>query len=313
MHQKKISVVVPLFNEEDSVKPLCRSITAALEPMNYEFEIILIDDGSTDESFVRANEIALNDERVHVLKLSRNFGQTPALYAGLEYASGGIIVTMDGDLQNDPSDIPGMVEKIDEGYDVVTGWREKRKDTFITRKLPSKIANWIIRKMMASEIIDNGCALRAYKADVIRKFPLYSEMHRLLPTLLTLSGTKIAQMQVKHHARKYGSSKYGLSRTYKVIIDLMALKMIMTSVRFSFFGFGHFALFSFMIGLFIFGGGIAYHVVHPEGTMVVFIGASMLMGALSIALFMFGILTTMIYSLGNLRVEDLLKKEFITT
>jgi len=301
-----LSVVVPIYNEEGSVKPLCEAIRGNLDRFDYEWETVLVDDGSKDSTFHRAYEIARNDHRFRIIKLNKNSGQTAALYAGFEHANGDIIITMDGDLQNDPDDIKRLLDKMQEGYEVVTGWREDRKDQLFLRKIPSRIANWLIRKSTQSPIIDNGCALRAYRADVIKKFPLYSEMHRLLPTILSLAGVRIAQIKVKHHPRQFGASKYGLSRIYKVLFDLVALKTVMTSVRLPLFGFGSFAFLSAVLGVLFLIGGLANYTFQHDGSLVIYIGSSMLWGALSIVLIMFGILCTLIYSRGDLKIEKLL-------
>ena len=304
-----VSIVIPLFNEEESVGPLSNALIESLNSVTNEVEIILVDDGSTDDTFVRASEFARADQRFRVIKLTRNFGQTAALYAGFEAALGDVIVTMDGDLQNDPRDIEKFVEKIHEGYDLVTGWRKQRKDPFITRKIPSYIANWGIQFVANSPIRDNGCAMRAYRAESIKQFPMYSEMHRLLPTMLTLAGARIAQLEVRHHARKYGRSKYGLSRIYKVIFDLIALKMILTSDRNSLFGFGITSLFFSAISAIGLLACMIRLIYHPQTTIVVPLGASMLFGILSIALFMLGILCRLIYSRGKFKAESLLHAE----
>jgi len=201
-----LSIVIPVHNEEDSVGPLCGAIARAVEPLGYEFETLLVDDGSADGTFDQALQVANQDKRFRIIKLSKNFGQTAALYAGIEHARGDIIVTMDGDLQNDPADIKKFIDELHEGYDVVLGWRDNRQDRLILRKIPSRLANWLVRKVAGTSIRDNGCALRAYRASVIKRFPLYSEMHRLLPTILAVAGARMTQIKVIHHPRKYGTS-----------------------------------------------------------------------------------------------------------
>lgn len=220
-----LSIVVPLFNEEQSVRPLYDAIADSIEEID-DVEIILVDDGSRDNTFKVAAHIAETDGRVRVVKFRRNYGQTPAMAAGIDLARGELIVTMDGDLQNDPSDIPDFIQKISEGYDIVVGWRFNRQDKLISRKIPSKIANWIIGKVTGVPIKDNGCSLKAYRADVIKNVPLYSEMHRFIPAMASIAGPRIAEIKVKHHARKFGESKYGISRVYKVLLDLMTIKTI---------------------------------------------------------------------------------------
>lgn len=304
-----LSIVIPIYNESKSVGPLCDAIVKAVAPLGYQFETLLIDDGSTDDTFDQALKVANRDARFRVIKLNKNFGQTAALYAGFEQARGEIIVTMDGDLQNDPEDIGRLIRTMQEGYDVVTGWRENRQDRFVSRKLPSRIANWLIRKVTGTPIRDNGCALRAYRAEVIKKFPLYSEMHRLLPTLLALAGVRIAQIKVNHRPREYGESKYGLARVYKVLFDLVALKMVMTSARLPLFGFGSSAVLCAVLSLLALAASLVQATLQPEGSLVVYLGVSMLWGALSMSLLMFGVLCSLVYSRGNLRVEDLLEIE----
>jgi len=188
--------------------------------------MVLVDDGSKDSTLAKAIELAQGDPRIKVVKFRRNCGQTAAMAAGIEFASGDVLVTMDGDLQNDPLDIPMFLETIDSGYDIVVGWRFKRQDKLITRKIPSKIANWLIGKVTKVPIKDNGCSLKAYRASVIKHIPLYSEMHRFIPAMASIAGPRIAQLKVRHHARRYGKSKYGLSRIYKVLLDLMVIKTV---------------------------------------------------------------------------------------
>lgn len=223
-----LSIVVPLYNEEDSVTPLFMAITESLKSVNGDFEVIFVDDGSSDRTFEVAARLAAEDVRLRVVKFRRNYGQTPAMAAGIDIARGPLIITMDGDLQNDPADIPRFVAKMKEGYDIVVGWRFDRKDKLISRKIPSRIANWLIGKVTGVPIKDNGCSLKAYRADVIKHVPLYSEMHRFIPAMASIAGSRIAEIKVQHHARQFGESKYGLSRVYKVLLDLLTIKTIST-------------------------------------------------------------------------------------
>jgi glycosyltransferase involved in cell wall biosynthesis len=222
----EVSIVVPLYNEEDSLRPLYAAITHAVAPLGISFEIIFVDDGSRDATVRIADEIARSDPRVCLVKFRRNYGQTPAMAAGIAQASGDVIVTMDGDLQNDPADIGALLRKIDEGYDIVVGWRFDRQDKLVSRKIPSRIANKLIAKVTGVPIKDNGCSLKAYRASLIKKIPLYSEMHRFIPAMASIAGPKIAEIKVQHHARQFGQSKYGLSRIYKVLLDLMVIKTV---------------------------------------------------------------------------------------
>ena len=219
---KKISVVIPVYNEEENVPILYERLKEVLESIPYDYEIIFVNDGSTDRTGEILEEIAKKDRKVKVVEFARNFGQTPAMVAGMDYATGDVIITMDGDLQNDPKDIPRLLEKIEEGYDVVSGWRKNRKDAAVSRKLPSKIANWLIGKLTGVKIHDYGCTLKAYRSDVIKRVRLYGELHRFIPALASTvtSVDRIIEIPVEHHPRIYGKSKYGISRTFKVISDL---------------------------------------------------------------------------------------------
>ena len=223
-----LSIVVPLFNEEESVTPLYRSICAVLESIEYDTEIIFVDDGSRDTTFSVAERLAATDPRLRVIKFRRNYGQTPAMVAGIDIAQGRIVITMDGDLQNDPADIPSFLHKMAEGYDIVVGWRFDRQDRLLSRKIPSRIANWLIGKVTGVPIKDNGCSLKAFRADVIKHVPLYNVMHRFIPAMASIAGTQIAEIKVNHHARRFGESKYGLTRIYEVLLDLLTVKVIST-------------------------------------------------------------------------------------
>src|SRR5262245_19000353 len=188
--------------------------------------MVFVDDGSRDGTLARASELAHRDPRVRVVKFRRNYGQTAAMAAGIEAARGDVIVTMDGDLQNDPRDIGEFLALIDQGYDIVVGWRHERQDKLVSRKIPSRIANRLIAKVTGVSIRDNGCSLKAYRASLIKRIPLYSEMHRFIPAMASVAGPRIAEIKVRHHARKFGKSKYGLSRVYKVLLDLMVIKTV---------------------------------------------------------------------------------------
>ena len=222
----KLSVVVPFYNEEESIRPLYDAVVSAVEPLGITFEMVFVDDGSRDGTARIATGLARQDARVRFVKFRRNYGQTPAMAAGIEHATGEIIVTMDGDLQNDPRDIGMMLGKIDEGYDIVVGWRHNRQDKLVSRKIPSMIANRLIGKVTGVPIKDNGCSLKAYRAALIKEIPLYSEMHRFIPAMSSIAGPRIAEVKVRHHARQFGKSKYGLSRIYKVLLDLMVIKTV---------------------------------------------------------------------------------------
>ena len=222
-----VSIVVPLYNEEENIPALYERVTAALAGHDFSWELILVDDGSGDHSCLILREIAAQDARVKVIRFRRNFGQTAAMAAGFDAAMGAVVIPMDGDLQNDPLDIPALLDKINEGYDVVSGWRKSRKDTFINRKLPSIIANGIISRMTGVHLHDYGCTLKAYRREVLDGINLYGEMHRFVPALASQVGAKVGEIPVRHHPRMFGTSKYGISRTVRVVLDLMTVKFLL--------------------------------------------------------------------------------------
>jgi len=225
----RLSVVIPVFNEEESLELLRDALYGALAEQTYSWQIVFVDDGSRDESLSILEKYAADDpDHIVVVAFRRNFGQTAAIAAGVDHAAGRIIVLMDADMQNDPADIPMMLEKIDEGYDVVSGWRIKRKDTFITRTLPSRIANALISRVTGVKLHDYGCTLKAYRREVITNFRLYGEMHRFIPAYAGYVGAKIIEVPVRHHPRRYGKAKYGLERTLKVILDLFTVKFLIS-------------------------------------------------------------------------------------
>ncbi len=218
-----LSIVVPIYNEVDNLRPLCQRVHAVLAPMDWSYELILIDDGSQDGSSELMAELYAEDDTLKVLRFRRNFGQTAALAAGFEYAHGDVIVSMDGDLQNDPVDIPRLLAKLDEGYDLVNGWRIKRQDPFLSRRLPSQIANHMISLTTRVKLHDYGCTLKAFRREVAKGLRLYGEMHRFIPALVGDMGAKITELPVTHHARTQGTSKYGLARTLWVVLDLLTV------------------------------------------------------------------------------------------
>lgn len=220
-----LSVVIPLYNEEENIQLLHERLRKALDPLNQEYEILFVDDGSTDRSLSLLEKIQADDKRVIVLSLRRNFGQTAAFAAGFDFARGDVVVTMDGDLQNDPTDIPKLLEMIKDN-DLVSGWRKKRKDPFFTRRLPSIIANWLISKVTGVKLHDYGCSLKAYRREVIKNLKLYGEMHRFIPAVASWYGVRVAEVETVHHPRLRGKSKYGISRTIKVVLDLITVKFL---------------------------------------------------------------------------------------
>jgi len=245
-----ISVVIPLYNEEENVRELHDRLKAVLDAMGTDYEVLFIDDGSTDSTLQLLQDIQAEDTSVIVLSLRRNFGQTAAFAAGFDYSRGDIIVTMDGDLQNDPNDIPRLIELMKD-HDLVSGWRRKRKDPFISRRLPSLMANWLISKVTGVNLHDYGCSLKAYKRDVIKNLKLYGEMHRFIPAVASWYGVRIAEIETTHHPRLRGKSKYGISRTMKVVLDLITVKFLQSFSTKPLQFFGPIGLASGMLGLLI--------------------------------------------------------------
>jgi len=238
-----ISVIVPVLNEQENLENIYRQIINALQD-KYAFEVIFIDDGSTDDSRKVLENIYHKDPKVKVIVFRRNFGQTAAISAGFNHAKGGIIVPLDADGQNDPADIPALVEKLKEGYDIVSGWRKDRKDKAIRRKLPSMAANWLIGKMTGIELHDFGCTLKAYRREILETINLYGEMHRFIPAIASWSGAKITEMVVNHHPRVTGVAKYGLERMIKVFLDLMTVKFLGSYATKPIYIFGGLGIFS---------------------------------------------------------------------
>jgi glycosyltransferase involved in cell wall biosynthesis len=300
-----LSVIAPLYNEEESVGPLYRAIIGALDPMGMSYEILFVDDGSRDGTFGKAKDLAGKDAHLRVIRFRRNYGQTPAMAAGIDHARGKILITMDGDLQNDPRDIPLFIEKIGEGFDIVCGIREKRQDKLITRKIPSKVANWLIGKVTGVPIRDNGCSLKAYRSDVIKAIPLYSEMHRFIPAMASIAGSRIAQIPVRHHARKYGKSKYGLSRIYKVLLDLLMIKTVVSFSSRPMFWFGGMASLPALGSFFAFAYAISLWKSSDGESLVVLNGIAMLLGSLAVFLLFAGALSELAYKTGNLKMTTL--------
>ena len=223
-----LSIVIPVHNEAPNLRELCREFVSVLTAAGRPFEILLIDDGSTDESFEILRELQAEDPRLRVIQFRRNFGQTAAFAAGFAHARGRYIVTADGDLQNDPADIPAMVARLEKGDDIVCGWRKDRKDTFINRRLPSMLANRLISWATGVKLHDYGCSLKVFRAEVVKPLRLYGEMHRFLPALASEMGVKVSEQVVNHRARKAGTTKYGISRTLRVILDLLTVKFLLS-------------------------------------------------------------------------------------
>jgi len=227
MDEPKYSIVVPLYNEENNVLPLYSRIVDVMSGVDAPFEIVFVDDGSRDATFKILSEISTADTRVTVVRLRKNFGQTAGLKAGFDFARGGVVISMDGDLQHDPAEIPAFIAKINEGYDIVSGWRLRRRDAWLTRQLPSRTANWLMAKLCGLELHDFGTTFKAYRREVIKDLPLYGEMHRFIPALASWSGANIAEIPIKNLSRQSGKSNYGLSRTLTVALDLICIKFLL--------------------------------------------------------------------------------------
>ena len=266
-------MLLPVFNESENLVPLHERLTVALEPLRRDYEVIYVDDGSTDGSWDVLKKLAASDPLVRLVRLRRNFGQTAALAAGFAHARHTILVTLDADLQNDPHDIPGLVELLAAGYDVVSGWRRRRQDKWLTRILPSQVANFLTRVVSGVPLHDFGCTLKAYRREIIQDMSLYGEMHRFLPVLAAWVGGRVTELEVTHHPRIHGVSKYGVFRTYRVLVDLMTLKFIgdySSRPNYVFAGAG---LVSLGLGALAFGI-VAYRVLvlhHIEATPMVFL------------------------------------------
>lgn len=300
----KLSVIAPFYNEEDSIGPMHEAIVAAIEPLGISFEMVFVDDGSRDATPMRAEELARRDPRVRFVKFRRNYGQTAAMAAGIEYATGEILVTLDGDLQNDPADIGLFLDKIAEGYDIVVGWRHRRQDKLISRKIPSIIANRLIGKVTGVPITDNGCSLKAFRASLIKRIPLYSEMHRFIPAMASIAGPKIAEIKVRHHPRQFGRSKYGLSRIYKVLLDLMVIKTVTSFTSRPLTWFGLLCLPLALTGTIALVAGLLVKMPGDGGMSLPLTGSGIIFLSAVLVLLASGTLGELIYRLGDVRPED---------
>ena len=259
-----LSIVIPVHNEQDNVFPLHQRVSAAMRNIGTDYEVIVVNDGSTDLTEAKLKDVAARDPRFKIVNFRRNFGQTAAMMAGIDFASGSIIIGLDGDLQNDPADIPRLLDKLAEGYDVVSGWRRNRIGGMLTRKLPSLIANWLISRMSGVHLHDYGCTLKAYKKDVVKDVKLYGEMHRFIPIYASWQGGKVAEIPVNDLPRTHGRSKNGLERVVKVILDLMVVKFLASYADKPIYVFGGFGLAS--IALSFAAGVLALYLKFVEHT-----------------------------------------------
>mgnify|MGYP001074707254 CR=1 FL=1 len=243
-----ISIVIPIYNERENIEKLYKKLDKALSRVNLKYEVLLIDDGSVDGTFDQLLKIHRKNKLFKIIRFRKNFGQTPAISAGFDYAEGEVVITLDADLQNDPADIPVLLSKINEGYDIASGWRKNRKDNAVTRRFPSVIANKIISGFTGVHLHDYGCTLKAYRREVVKNINLYGEMHRYIPAIASWMGVKVAEVPVMHHSRKYGKSKYGISRTIKVILDIITVKFLLSYSQSPIQIFGLVGLFSGLVG-----------------------------------------------------------------
>ncbi|MBI1920658.1 MAG: glycosyltransferase family 2 protein [Geobacter sp.] len=294
-----LSIVVPIYNEEENIPELHRHIAEALDASGLDYEVVLVDDGSTDHSFSLLKEIAGKDPRVKVIRFRRNFGQTAAMAAGFDAARGEVVVPMDGDLQNDPADIPLLMARIREGYDVVSGWRKDRQDTFINRRLPSIIANSLISRMTGVHLHDYGCTLKAYRREVLEGINLYGEMHRFVPALASQVGARVTEMPVRHHPRLHGVSKYGISRTMRVVLDLMTVKFLLSYSTKPIQLFGKWGIYT-LAASFLTGGATLYmklfeHMSMNRNPLLILTGFLLFMGVQFIVLGLLGELNARTY------------------
>jgi glycosyltransferase involved in cell wall biosynthesis len=292
MDRPQISVVIPLFNEEENVKPLLDELFVELGKTGRTFEVICVDDGSRDATFDVLSQLAAERPQLRAIRFRLNFGQTAAMSAGIEAARGEVIVPMDGDLQNDPADIGKLLAQLDAGYDVVSGWRKNRKDKEFGRKLPSRLANRMISAISGVRLHDYGCSLKAYRRDVLRDVKLYGEMHRFIPIYASWQGAKVTEMVVNHRPRHAGISKYGFSRTFKVVLDLMVVKFLANYATKPIYVFGGFGLMSWLCAALAFAWAVYYKLrglkdfvqtpLPLVGVMFTLVGAlSLLMGLLA--------------------------------
>lgn len=285
-----LSVVVPLYNEGESIAPLVEAVRAALGD-SLAWELILVDDGSDDDTGDKAENLAERDARVRVIRMGRNYGQAVAIQAGFDHSLGGVVVTMDGDLQNDPEDIPLLLDELDKGYELVAGYRQNRQDRFLTRRLPSAIANRLIGWISGTHIRDTGCTLKAYRRELLDRMRLYGDQHRFIPAIAASWGARIAEIPVRHHPRRYGRSKYGLSRTGVVVADLVALKLLVSFRANPLAAFGILAtLAAIPAGVFAALWLVALvFFTTPKAESLVFPGAALLWLAAALYLFLLGL------------------------
>ncbi len=311
-----VSVVVPLYNEVENVHRLWEALYNVLSTLGKSYEVIFVDDGSTDGTREQAKELARQYKELRVILFRANFGQSAAMAAGFEATRGQVVVAMDGDLQNDPRDIPRLLQMLEQGYDVVSGWRKDRKDNLLIRKVPSMIANRLICSVTDVKLHDTGCSLKAFKGDILRRITLYGELHRFIPALLRIEGAEITELPVNHHPRRFGKSKYNLSRTFRVIMDLITIRLLMKHLQNPLAFFANFSIACFLAGMVafvtsiykVFWQGAAFIDVNIPVTLTV------LLWATGVQFMLLGLVGKLIVESGSRRMFYLqdLKKQYIT-
>lgn len=307
-----LSIVIPLYNEEESIDALYAEVTAAAEDLDVDYELLLVDDGSRDSTRDKLRALCARDPRVRGVLFRRNYGQTAALQAGFDHARGRVVITLDGDLQNDPRDFGLLLRHIEEGYDVVCGWRRDRKDKMISRRLPSMAANWLIGTLTGTRIHDNGCTLKAYRSDVIKRARLYAEMHRFMAPMMSLSGCRTKEVEVNHRARRFGSSKYGISRIWKVFLDLLTVKMLLGFKTRPAIWFGLLGLPFLLAALLSLGYSVYRHLTHLPGLRysLVFPSVTILLAFAFVHLILLGVFAELVVKVGDFNeIETILPVE----
>lgn len=298
----RLSVVVPVYNEQDCIVRLYHALIEVCDKLDLLYELVFVDDGSQDDTYPILRRLHASSRRIKVIRFPKNYGQTAAMAAGFRYAQGDVIVSMDGDLQNDPVDIPRLVMKLEEGFDVVCGWRKNRQDKLWTRRVPSMAANWLIGRITGVSIHDNGCSLKAYRGIVIKNVTLYGEMHRFIPAMATLAGARITEIVVNHHPRRFGKSKYGLGRIWRVALDIITVKLISGFASRPGVWFGIPSVFFFVLGLFELFAASVYSANDVE-EWTVLSTVVFLFFLLSVHLFAMGIIGELSVKMGDYRPQ----------
>jgi glycosyltransferase involved in cell wall biosynthesis len=285
-----LSIIIPTYDEEDNVEPLYQALMATVPALGRSFEIVFVDDGSRDRTYERLAALAARDPRIRVIKLRRNYGQAPAMAAGIDHACGRVLVTLDADLQNDPADIGTLLAKLEEGHDLVVGWRYERQDKWLSRKLPSVIANRLIAAITGVDVKDNGCTLKAFRADLIKRIPLYGELHRFIPAMTSTVGCHLAEVKVRHHPRRFGASKYGLSRVYKVLLDIVTIRTLIAFARRPLFCFFSVAAAALLVSVIF----TLLSLVFIGHSTVVFMSVAIMGGSLAVFLGLAGVICSLV-------------------